>query len=128
MMETLCCKLPCCERISCNIFLTLETGNNVSQSCCNVIGIKGKSSTKCVYETLPCQRPFLQKALVNRSCHNKYLQNFHIWFETFLSALIILQWTRQFRVIDSSGSPSHKHFCFSRMSKYTDLLIIQSFS
>jgi len=39
-----------------------------------------------------------------------------------------LQWTRQFRVIDSSGSPSLKHFCFSRMSKYTDLLIIQSFS
>jgi len=39
-----------------------------------------------------------------------------------------LQWTRQFRVIDSSGSPSHEHFCFSRMSRYTDLLIIQSFS
>ena len=30
--------------------------------------------------------------------------------------------------IDSSGSPSHKHFCFSRMSKYTNLSIIQSFS
>jgi len=39
----------------------------------------------------------------------------------------ILQWTRQFRVIDSSGSPSHKHCPFSRMSKYIDLLIILSF-
>ena len=39
-----------------------------------------------------------------------------------------IQWTRQFRVIDSSGSPSHIHFCFFRMPKYTDLLIIQSFS
>jgi len=26
------------------------------------------------------------------------------------------------------GSPSHKHFCFSRTLKYTDLLIIQSLS
>jgi len=25
---------------------------------------------------------------------------------------LTIQWTRQFRVIDSSGSPSHKHFCF----------------
>jgi len=41
---------------------------------------------------------------------------------------IWVQWTRQFRVIDSSGSPSHKHFCFSRMTKYTNILTIQSVS
>jgi len=40
---------------------------------------------------------------------------------TTITYQIHVQWTRQFRVIDSSGSPSHKHLCVSRMSKYTDL-------
>ena len=64
--------------------------------------------------------------------NNNYLIVFHPFTESSLltqqTKFTRLQWTRQFRVIDSSGSPSHKHFCFSRMSKYTDLLIIQSFS
>jgi len=43
-----------------------------------------------------------------------------ILFLSIVLALARIQWTRQFRVIDSSESPSHKYFCFSRILKYTD--------
>ena len=64
----------------------------------------------------------------NLFCFNKNMHILYLITETKSIASSPLQWTRQFRVIDSSGSPSHKHFCFSRMSKYIDLLIIPSFS
>jgi len=34
-----------------------------------------------------------------------------------------IQWTRQFRVIDSSGSPSHKHVCFFKNVKVYRFII-----
>ena len=56
----------------------------------------------------------LQKSLWYKAKSTLTKATFKVWTSHLMttSTQHNIQWTRHFRVIDSSGSPSHKHFCF----------------
>jgi len=62
---------------------------------------------------------------VNRTCIHEYKHFVYVYIVPMVWFWI--EWTRQFRVIDSSGSTLEKYICFSRMIYYFDILIIQSY-